>query len=649
MPKKVKYWAAAQVECEAMSNWIQKEKTDASERHGSGTAYLAILERRGVLDGVLAILLAAQAWAMWRFPASNPATPLGWVAGTSLVIWFVVVLGAIAPLTRRGATRPGELPRAAPLWLIAYGLMALAWVIVLVNANADSLFGFWHLHRLDPFEAGVAVTLIPLAMAPGWRRMGRAGCLAWLRRRRARGDRLPGGLQLEARRGIFKRSLIKRTLIPLAFLSAYAWLMCDYAILSDGWGLIGMTGNRSPLEPNGYREPGSLLLLREVHHLLNNVGVNPRQSIAFVNFMAMLGVLACFTWLMRPWRFTSVQRHAGWWLILSSLGITQMLLGRVEVYALLMLGLVATLTLGIAALDGRCCLGWMAVVYALTLAGHLSAIFILPAVLALIGFWSRRQPRPSRAFMRGMAHLLGWGALIHLPLWGWLMVQLDPSTPGALVDAVLGALNTGGENETFIGTTQSTFRAQLAELFSFENLLKMLQLHFLLCGGVLLVGCLAPLARRFGGWQAGARPTREGRATLWVLAIAWLGYAFYAWSWRADWPWWQDWDLFSALAPLAALVAVFWLMPARAVHRLPPALVSRVCLFALLLSMTQHYYNHVYVGTLTSWNKSQQSKRHGRILQWHQLENRWERGTLYRVEDGKLIVTPPLGDAAQSP
>ena len=97
MPKKVKYWVAAQVECEAMSNWIQKEKTDASEHHGSGTAYLAILERRGVLDGVLAILLAAQAWAMWRFPASNPATPLGWVAGTSLVIWFVVVLGAIAP------------------------------------------------------------------------------------------------------------------------------------------------------------------------------------------------------------------------------------------------------------------------------------------------------------------------------------------------------------------------------------------------------------------------------------------------------------------------------------------------------------------------------------------------------------------------
>ena len=625
---------------------ILKDKNASFTANRRGVAWLDAFERRGWLDTIIVLLTAVEGWALWHFPQTNLNIPRPWPVATGFLIWLLLALGAIAPLTRRRSAQPDDLPPIAGLWLTAYGLMFTAWAVILLNTDPTVLFGFWHLTRLDAFEMNVAICLAPLALAPGWKRAWRVARLGWLRRRRGRRQ---AGREINT---VQSRPIrFGKVILFIAVLAVYAWLMTDYAIMSDGWGVIGFVRNQESIAANAYREPGALLMLRETHRLFQHFGLNAQQTIALVSFTAMLVVLGCYAGLMRLWAFSPRQRRAGWWLILSSLGITQMMLGRVELYPLLMASLMVTLTLGAAALAGRCSPGPMALTYALALAVHLSAIFILPAVMAVIWFWSRAQSQPGRALTRGLVYLAGWGALVHVPLWGWLMGQLDPATPASLIQAVGGSLNTGVEGETFIGVSRQISWAQLGELFSITNLFKLIQLHFLLCTGVLFIVVLIPVAAHLGGWRPIGRPDSGYRASLIVFVIAWLGYLFYAWSWRADWPWSQDWDLFSALAPLAVAAILRWLLPASRIHRLPPSLISRICLFVLALSLTQHYFNHVYIGFLSSANKSVQGKTEGRILQRYQIENTWRAGTFFEVKDGELIFFygPPTDEIESTP
>jgi len=633
------------------------ERASGSGRvpHAPPHSGLAWCERRGLIDAALVVVAVVQTLTFHPyftrkgyFQDYQLAPQMTVVILISaLLTWLLLGLGALAPLSRRSAARAGRWPVESVLWLAAYGLMAVCWLLVIFNLDPMRLWGFWHLAVFPPWVAAQWVALLPLAWAPLWRRLARGLRLAWLRRRR------PGRPGRDAR--LFRHG---RALLPWLALTAYAWLLSDRFVTSDGWGLIGFAQTSTPLQPSGYREPGFLLLHRLIAHTLRPVGLNAMQSIALVNFGATLTTLVLLGWFLRILRLSPAQRRVGWWLALSSLGVTQMLLGHLELYPLVQLALAATMVLGVASLQADLSPAWFALAFAFGLAGHLSLIFILPGVLLLVWFWSRgpnAPGRPRRTLARGLAHLLGWGALVHLPLWACLMERLDPATPLALLRAVTGSLNTGASREPFVFERGAPLVQKLTQLFDPLNDFKMIQLLFLVAGGALLIALLIPLARLLRAWPAARRPDPAASRQLLVLLAAWLGYGVYAFAWRAQWDWIEDWDLFSGMAVLGVLCVIRWLMPAPQVWRLPPALVRHVCLFAFTLSLTQHVYYHRNASWLNASGKISFDPTIGPLIQNYQVQHGWMRGFDYSVVNGQVVLheigvgTTPGGNGPPSP
>lgn len=600
-----------------------------------GDSLLPRAERLGVIDALLVAVAAAQYFALHRhFIATNQFmfVPVGklpaWLIAPATLTWGLLTAGALAPMLRNRARLPGELPRGAGPLLFSFLLMFVIWVVLLLNVMGEDLWGFWHLERFECDSYMLLASVLPLALAPVWRRLIRSVKRAILVRRGAP-IRIPHW-----------------PLFAIAAGLVYAWAFSDRAIMSDGWGMIAMAREYSPLAPEGYREPLSLLLFREASALLAKLGLNAAQVIGGISTFAMLVAFVMLHARMGRWNYTRRQVAAGWLLTLSTLGLTQMFLGHIELYPLLICGMIGTLHTGLDAMDRRRSPAWPAIIYALTLAGHLSAIFILPAVIVM--FWLRAVPEgkvlgpASRpVLLRGFAHLLGWGCLIHLPLWLALMLKLEQPGIGSLIGAVTGSLNTGAEQLTFIGSNKATFSAQLAELFGPVNLFKVVQATFYLAGGPALA-CVVALASRLMGYRP-ARPVanRPDPKTAAVLWTAFVSYGIYAMAWHADWEWREDWDLFSGLAPLGLLLALRMLMPARGVSRIPLKLLATLTVFAIALAFTQHVYNHTHASFLNNMNKIDHNREYGKYIQREQIIRAYPRFSIYEYKDGRVIIHPP--------
>jgi hypothetical protein len=228
-------------------------------------------------------------------------------------------------------------------------------------------------------------------------------------------------------------------------------------------------------------------------------------------------------------------------------------------------------------------------------------------------------------------------------------MQLEHPTPAGLVQAVSGSLNTGAEKQTFIGSNAGSLAAQLGLIVAPMNLFKILQLLFLTAGGPLLAALLILMhrSRRLRPrWPAPASPALSSlphaRHEATVLWLAWLGFAAYALTWHNDWAWLEDWDLFSGLAPLTLLLVARTLFPAPGVTRVPLRLLRQACLFALALTVAQHWLYHTRVGYLNTMNKVSLGTLRDLPIQRHQLKYRVERGARYEVlDDGRLSYTPP--------
>ena len=585
--------------------------------------FLLRMERGGLVDTVLFAIALVQALllAATGGDAAKNERPL-WLVVAAAFTWALLLFGNLAPLLRRTAIK-GSLPSGAGLWTATYGLMFAAWLTILFNTDPEGLWGFRHFVRLSRAEFALAASGVPLCLAPLWRRLARAARLRWLKRKW---------------HGCISPGLTPWLLLAAA--AAYCWVMRDRFIMSDGWGLVTAVREHTPLDPIAYREPGIPLLLRAVHHVLGLAGLNAGQTIGLTNFLAMAAAFGLIAKLMKAWELTARQRTTGWWLALSALGMTQMALGRVELYPLLECGLTATAVGGLMSLAGRWSPAWMVLAFALTLAGHLSAIFVLPAVLWVLWLWSltpAEAARPSldrRRLVRAAIYLFGIGAAIHLPLWGYLMLQLPDPTPVGLIRAVTGSLQTGPAHATFLGSEQSTLWRQLGQIFSAANLFKILQILFYLAAGPLLALLTGLGARRAGPVDC----TRAFNRSRGVVAIAWLGYGLYGLTWRADWNWEEDWDLFSGLAPLTVLVALRWLMPEPGRTRLPHRLVRHLCLFAIALSFTQHYFFHTRVAFLSSQNKPAWGVTGASAIQRWQLEHPWHRDMRIEWVDNQHVV-----------
>src|SRR5207249_3788077 len=121
--------------------------------------------------------------------------------------------------------------------------------------------------------------------------------------------------------------------------------------MSDGWGIIAFSSGSYPLEPHGYREAGTLLFFRLTQQkIFSHLGMNPMQTIGLINLAFMLSGIGMAGYLLRLMHFTPAQRRLGWWLIFSSLGFTQMLLGHIELYPMVQFFIIATLVMGFAAI-----------------------------------------------------------------------------------------------------------------------------------------------------------------------------------------------------------------------------------------------------------------------------------------------------------
>ena len=554
------------------------------------------------------------------------------------LVWLLLTAGALAPELRHRSRGSSALPPVVGLCLAAWIMMGAAWVIIVFNRDYEALWGFWHYERLDPDERIVFLTLVPLALAPGWPRLAR---WLWLGLRRRYGNP-----RLSA---ILNRPLLK-PLLAFAALALVAWLFSDHAIASDGWGLIGCAEDHTPIDANGYREYSCLLLFRYAYRLLGGLGLYASDVIHIVNFLATLGSLAMIGWLMRLWSLAPRQRRLGWWLTFGTLGLTQMLMGHVEVYPLMQLGLVASLVTGVAAVRGQCHLGWCAAAYGLLLAFHLSGIFILPAMTLVTLFWAwplaKAALRQTRR-LKAIAWMLGIGLLIHVPLWTGAMLELPNPTPSGLVQAHLKSLNTGAERKTFIGTGHGAIVANtndpgpLAAILAPANIFKVGQVLFYTACAPLLIVLLIGLRRPLG-WTttSGVAPgdaLRRREAI--VLFTAWLGYALYTLTWHNDYSWTEDWDLFSGLASLSLLGALFLLMPAPGRYRLPWRLVRTLCLFALLLGLSQHYFYHSRGAYLNFLGKISLVRSAGTPVQRFQFEHGWDYGVQYSIKDGRVIPT----------
>ncbi|MCE5228979.1 hypothetical protein LLG95_05215 [bacterium] len=595
---------------------------------------LARAERSGAIDVLLVIVAIAQYYALKQFHLAGSLRIPAWLFGFVAVTWLLLIAGALGSLMRNSPARTGELPRGAGPLLVTWAVMFAVWTLIVFNNWDEVIWGFWHLARFDRDSYAQLSSFMPLAFAPGWRRLYRSLKLAWHARRRAAGRhglvRFPGWPAFAIAAGIVSALVLR-----------------DRAIMSDGWGIMGFARRFGIIEPESYREPLFMMMFREEFRVLHHLGLNIGNVVGWTSTVAMTILAFMFHKRMRHWHYTPRQMISAWLLMLSTLGLTQMFLGHIELYPLLIFGLGATFHTGIDAAERRCSPAWPAIFCAFTLAGHLSAIFVLPGVLMI--YWMRATP-PGRAFtpvswpvlLHGMGHLLGWGVLIHGCMWLGLMVRLELPTPAGLVGAVTGSLNTGAERLTFIGSNMPTFWLQAREILAPGNLFKMVQAFFYLTGGPLLA-CLIAIVCRMMGWKpapAASRPDPKSAAILWV---AFLGYAFYALTWNNDWTWTEDWDLFSGLAPLGFLLALRLLMPLPGVTRLPHALLALACYFVFVLNATQHVYNHTHATYLTVINKFDSSREFGKYIQDMQLEMEFPRYTLFEYKDGRVVVTYPPG------
>lgn len=588
-----------------------------------------------MIDGLLIVVAVAQYFALKhhfietnQFFFAHASRLPAWLIIPAAATWGLLTAGALAPMMRNVARRPGELPPGAGPLMFAWIMMFAIWVVLLFNVMEEEMWGFWHLERFECDSYMLLASVLPLTLAPGWRRLIRSIKLSILLHRRAP-IRIPYWPAWGIAAGL-----------------VYIWALGDRAIMSDGWGIIAMTRENSVLATEGYREPLFLLLFREVSKPLMKLGLNAAQIIGGINTLATLAVFIMLHLRMRRWDYTQRQLAAGWLLILSTLGVTQMFLGHIELYPLLIFGIVGTIHTGLDAMEHKCSPAWAALFYAFVLAGHLSAIFILPAVVLM--FWLRATP-PGKIFgpvsrpelLRGFGHLLGWGCLLHIPLWTALMLNLDHPSLAGLIGAVTGSLNTGAENLTFIGSNERTLPSQVGDVLGPANLFKVVQALFYLVGGPALI-CVVALACRAMRWKPAApaanRPDPKTAAVLWT---AFLGYGFYALTWHNDWTWSEDWDLFSALAPLGLLLALRVLMPARGVARVPLKLLATVAVFAIALGFTQHVYNHTHATFLNNFNKIDASRDYGRFIQREQIIKSYPRFTLFEFKDGRVVTHPP--------
>lgn len=282
-----------------------------------------------------------------------------------------------------------------------------------------------------------------------------------------------------------------------------------------------------PLQANPYvwKEPLDSLLEYAVSGLVQPVGLGPDVAIALMSVVAG-GVFVLATWAAAAWLAGSaLRRHVIYTALLAG-GTSLLWFGHIENYSWSTAMAFATLALAAGHLAGRAPLWAAAVAGGAAISFHPQAVFILPALLALL----RRDRWP-----RQVVTLVLGGLVVPLLTTGvFLWLKVPP--PG---------LNGGfaGDPQLFWTPLQALAPAQLAE--ALQNLW--------------IIAPLWPLWIGAGVWGVVQPALRRDRTFL-LLAVAAAGVLFYFFAFQNDLARQRDWDLFAIAGPPLALWGAYaWL------------------------------------------------------------------------------------------
>lgn len=272
------------------------------------------------------------------------------------------------------------------------------------------------------------------------------------------------------------------------------------------------------------------------------------------------------------------------WLLtaLASCGFTQLFIGNIEIYAVLMVAFTLFLFVALRYLHGVCRPVWVGLTFALLFVTHLSAGWWIPAFLLLP--WIRRFKLggSARSVLNETAVLAVSSAVPVMLFVLWLLWYGYGGDPAAMWD------HFWGPEVMLVGADGAMFRTA-SEILSRRFLLTMLNEYFYLspvaCSLLLFLVC-----RPF-------RPSLD-RETMLIALLA--GPCFvYSIVWRPDRKFPQDWDIFSGLTVPALLFLLLCLRQRVTDTEERFRIIRPLVTFSGTLVILQVLYNHFL--RISSW------------------------------------------------
>jgi hypothetical protein len=345
----------------------------------------------------------------------------------------------------------------------------------------------------------------------------------------------------------------------IALLVALGWILRSRAVTGDGSATIGLIQSGELIN---FKEPldrlVSALVYRAGYAL---TGWDAGTAIALVSTLA-----GALYWgaVLRLARSRPVPGSGGWvvWALLATPGAVQLFFGHVENYSLLTAGTLWTLVLAVeAAADPERSIWAAALAYGLTVAVHLSAVWLAPAMVAL--WWVRVRARSGA----GRLTAARWRDAVREAAMGAATAVL-PFAAVAFGMAVTGPGVAGFSLATFGGGDGKLFVPLFTISTPFERFTMFSGVHFAAFGNELLlvapVGVILALVGPLG-------PRRGGRtdAGTWPLLAAAAGVAAYAFAFNPDMMVanpalgvFNEWDLFAFEAVPITVLGLWWLRTA---------------------------------------------------------------------------------------
>ncbi|MBD3266498.1 hypothetical protein GF373_07490 [bacterium] len=312
----------------------------------------------------------------------------------------------------------------------------------------------------------------------------------------------------------------------LVFCAWLFWVYRSAYITRDGFDWI-----QRAVEPVWHlymREPLTIGLHRAAFLLgWHGFGVTSASMIAILSIAAGLWSLVWF------YRFTTHKLYnfqaqgLAWLLLIASGGFSILLFGHIEVYPLLVAGLVPVFYYASRYLEEKNGIVIVAIAYAIAFLLHLSAAWLLPAMLVLP--WIKQKPAWKE--IGKFAAVFGG---VQLVFWGWLLI--------AYYHADLPAMLARLHETFFVGPDQAMFLPYFAVVHPahFADLLN--DLLYITAPGMILL----PFTLWYVRWHA------KRDDLFWGLAAG--GYFLYILLWNPDRGFPEDWDLFS---PFALILTMF--------------------------------------------------------------------------------------------